>query len=326
MVLMVVLVIATGSVMGAVAGSVGATLVELLVARQLQPLSFRGPGGVTPAAMWGLAAPLMVYGAALQLVGKIDLFALSALGGSASDAGYYGAAQNLAVAPGLFALALGPLLLATLVRQRRAGHDDDARRVGRSALRATFVLVPFAALIGGAAAEIVRVIFGASFAPAGPLLALLFGAGVAISTMAVAVSIITAIDHPRIVSAIGIGVVAVAIAGHLVFIPRFGMIGAALVTAGAGTLGALVAVVLVHREWGVHAYTTLVRATVIAAPAYWAASRIETPHPLGLIVKLTVLSAAVLASFLLLGELAPAERRRWLDARPRWRPARASAD
>ncbi|MDB4881829.1 MAG: putative polysaccharide transport protein [Gemmatimonadetes bacterium] len=322
MVLIVVLVEATGSVMGAVAGSVGATLVELIVAQWLQPISLEGRSGVRPAAMWGLAAPLMVYGAAMQLFSKVDLFALSALGGSASDAGYYGAAQNLAVAPGLFALALGPLLLATLVRLRRAGHDDEARVVGRSALRVTFALIPFAALVGGAAPEIVRVIFGPSFAPAAPLLALLFAAAVAIATMAVTVAIITAIDHPRVVSVIGVSVLALAIGGHVLLIPRLGATGAALVTAGTAAVGALVSVALVHRAWHVHAYATLVRAASIGVPAYWVSSAFATQRPLALVLKMSLLSILVIGAFLALGELEPAERRQWWALRPRWRTAR----
>ena len=326
MALIVVIVEATGSVMGAVAGSVGATVVELLVALRLQPLSLRGRGGVRLAQMWSLAAPLMVYGAAMQLFSKVDLFALSALGGSASEAGFYGAAQNLAVAPGLFALALGPLLLATLVRLHRAGQGEEARVVGRSALRVTYALIPFAALVGGAATQIMHVIFGPAFATAGPLLALLFAAAVALAAMAVAVAIITAVDHPRLVSVIGVSVLGAAIVGHLLLIPRLGAVGAALVSAGVGAVGALVSVALVHRVWHVHAYATLARAVLIAGPAYWASSVVATARPLALVLELTVLSLLVVAAFLAIGELAPGERRYWWALRPRWISARVGVD
>jgi O-antigen/teichoic acid export membrane protein len=324
MVLIVALVWATRSVMAAVAGSVGATLVELLVARSVQPIPLRERGGIAPAQMWGVAAPLMLYGTTMQLFGKVDLLALSALGGTARDAGLYGAAQNLAVAPGLFALAIGPLLLATLARMRRIGHTDEARLVGRAALRVTFVLVPFAALVAGTATELVHVVFGASFDAAGPLLALLFASAVAIAVMAVAVAIITAADHQRVVSLLGVVVLAGALVGHATLIPRFGASGAALVTTVAATAGALVSVALVHRTWRVHAYGTLLRATLIAAPAYWAASALATPGAALLALELVVLSVAVLAAFVLTGELDADERRRWLVHLPFRRVARVS--
>jgi O-antigen/teichoic acid export membrane protein len=316
MVLIVVLVQATRSVMAAVAGSVGATLVELLVARSMQPIPLRERGGIATAQMWGVAAPLMLYGATMQLFSKVDLLALSALGGSTRDAGLYGAAQNLAVAPGLFALALGPQLLATLARMRRIGQTDEARRVGRAALRVSYALVPFAALVAGTASELVRVVFGTSFTAAGPLLALLFASAVSTAVMAVAVAIITAADHQRVVSLLGVGVLAGALAGHATLIPRLGATGAAIVTTVAATVGALVAVGLVHRTWKVHAYATLLRATCIAVPAYWAASAVATPGAALLALKLVVLSVAIVAAFVVSGELDADERRRWLVRMP----------
>jgi O-antigen/teichoic acid export membrane protein len=326
MVLIVVLVQATRSVMAAVAGSVGATLIELLVARRFQPLSLREPGGIRPAELWSVAAPLMLYGTAMQLFGKIDLLALSALGGTARDAGLYGAAQNLAVPPGLFALALGPLLLATLARLHRSGKDAEARTVARTALRVTYALVPFAALVAATAPDLVRIVFGPSFIAAGALLGPLFAAAVAIATMAVAVAIITAADHQRLVSWLGVGVLGAALVGHVILIPRLGAVGAALVTAAAATVGALASVALVHRTWGVHAYATLLRAALIACPAYWAAISIATPRAPGLVLKLALLSCAVVAMFVLSGELSADERRKWLVRPPFSRAARAGAE
>ena len=124
LVFIVVLVRLTGSVMGAVVGSVCATVVELLVARWRQRIPLRGHSTVTRSMLWSVAAPLMIYGVSQQLFGRIDLFALSALSHSPVDAGLYAAAQNLSVAPGLFAMAIGPLLLATLARLRRSGAEN----------------------------------------------------------------------------------------------------------------------------------------------------------------------------------------------------------
>ncbi|HEX7977919.1 MAG TPA: oligosaccharide flippase family protein [Gemmatimonadaceae bacterium] len=328
LVFIVVLVRLTGSVMGAVVGSVGATLVELLVARWREPIPFRGHSTVTRSMLWSVAAPLMLYGVSQQLYSRIDLFALSALSRSPVDAGLYAAAQNLAVAPGLFALAIGPLLLATLTRLRRSGAEDQARRVGRDALRVTIGLVPLAAIVAGAAPEIVRVIFGASFVASGPLLALLFAGGVALALMTVAVSIITAIDQQRVVSMIGLAVLAAAVVGHLVMIPRFGALGAATVTTACGTMGALVSLACVHRMWGVHAYATMARAAALALPAYWLASHLAGVGGglLVLVLALGLMTAGVAVAFVVLGELDAAERRRWRAVWPSGSPAQAGRE
>jgi O-antigen/teichoic acid export membrane protein len=269
--------------------------------------------------MWRVVAPLVVYGAAMQLFSKIDLFALSALRGAGADVGLYAAAQNLAVPPGLFALSLAPLLLATLGRLRRDGAEAHARRVARDALRVALALVPFAALVAGTADDLVRVVFGPSFGGSGLLLALLFGAGVALVVMSVAVSIVTAMDAQGIVSVLGIGVLASALAGHLLLIPRFGAVGAAMATTIAGVAGGMASVALVHRLGGVRAYGTLLRAALIAVPTYWIAVRTPTSGGVALAAKLALLSAVVMFAFAALGELDAGDRSRIRAAWPRRR-------
>ena len=324
--LIVVLVRITGSVMGAVVGSVGATAVELLVARWFERVPVRGRSPIGWSRMWRVAAPLLVYGAAMQLFSKIDLFALSALRGTGADVGLYAAAQNLAVPPGLFALSLAPLLLATLGRLRRDGAEADARRIARDALRVSLALVPFAALVAGTADDLVRVVFGPSFGGAGLLLALLFAAGVALVVMSVSVSIVTAMDAQGVVSVLGIGVLAGALAGHLLLIPRFGAVGAATVTAIAGVAGGMASVALVHRLSGVHAYGTLVRAALIAVPTYWLAVRTPTSGGVALAAKLALLSALVVGAIVALGELDADDRSRIRATWPRRRLVPAGSE
>jgi O-antigen/teichoic acid export membrane protein len=303
MVLIVTLVSVTGSVMAAVIGSVGATFVEVVTARRYQHVPLRERGGVTVRQMWGLAAPLLVYGVAMQLYVKVDLFALSALGGTKVQAGYYAAAQNLAVAPGLFAMSFAPLLLATLGRLNRSGDHAEARWLGRTALRITVALIPIAALVAATSGDIVRVIFGAAFVSAAPLLALLFFAAVALAVTSVSVAILTAASRPGVVSLLGIGVLGTAVTGHLILIPLLGPPGAATVTAATGGAGALIALLIVHRVWHVQVYATAIRAILIGAPVYWAAVTIATPAFWSLIAKLVLLSAAAAGAFVLLGEM-----------------------
>jgi O-antigen/teichoic acid export membrane protein len=308
--LIVALVRITGSIMGAVLGSVGATAVELLVAQRLGSVPLRGRSTIAWSRMWQVAAPLVVYGAAMQLFSKIDLFILSAFRGASADAGLYAAAQNLAVPPGLFALALAPLLLATLGRLRRAGAEADARRVARDALRVSTALVPMAAVVAGTANELVRVVFGPSFVGSGVLLALLFAAGVALVVTSVSVSVVTAMDTHGVVSVLGVGVLAGALVGHLVLIPRYGALGAAIVTACASIAGGLASVMLVHRSWHVNAYPTLVRGALIAGPIYWLATLLPVSGGIAVVTKLAGLSALVVLAFVATGELDADEMRR----------------
>ncbi|MGH9945055.1 MAG: lipopolysaccharide biosynthesis protein [Pyrinomonadaceae bacterium] len=152
--LLVVVFVELGlSVTGAILGSVGATVVELLVSRAFLKLPWRHPARMPARRLWGYALPLFFFVLSLRLFDKLDLFALKALSGTVEDAGFYGAAQNLSILPGLFALSFSPLLISALAR---AGDPQLGRTLARDALRFAVLLVPLGALFAGASWEIVR--------------------------------------------------------------------------------------------------------------------------------------------------------------------------
>jgi peptidoglycan biosynthesis protein MviN/MurJ (putative lipid II flippase) len=99
-----------------------------------------------------------------------------------------------------------------------------------------------------------------------------------------------------------------ALAGHLLLIPRLGAAGAALVTTLVAMTGAVVAVALVRRAWGiVPPAGTAVRSAAVCAGAYAAAAGWHVPIPL-LPVKLLAIAATVPVALLALGEFDAAER------------------
>ncbi|NOT08234.1 MAG: teichoic acid transporter, partial [Gemmatimonadales bacterium] len=221
----------------------------------------------------------------------------------------YAAAQNLAVAPGLFSLAFSPLLLAALGRHTRQGATERVRLVARDALRVAVGLTPFAFLVAATSGEIVELVFGAAFRDAGPLLALLFAAGIAVAVSSVAASIAAAANHQRAAGRLGLTLVALAIAGHLTLIPRWGAEGAAVATALSALVVAVASLGLVYRTWRLSAFPTLVRGLVLGGLLYLPALSWTTPG-IWLVVKLALLSAVALAGYRVLGEFTPEEWRR----------------
>ncbi|MBA3316502.1 MAG: oligosaccharide flippase family protein, partial [Gemmatimonadales bacterium] len=100
--LLVVLFVELGrSIEGAVLGSIGASLIELAVCRFFVRPAFSLRAAFQVGKLWGYAAPLLLSAVALRLYDKLDLVALTALGGTPEQAGHYGAAQNLAILPSL---------------------------------------------------------------------------------------------------------------------------------------------------------------------------------------------------------------------------------
>lgn len=308
LVLMVVLVGAGLSVNGAVAAVIGASVVELAVARRFVRVPWRGRSAYPVGKLLGAAAPLFLVGICLRLFDKLDLFLLKALGASAAVAGVYGAAQNLSVVPGLFAMSFAPLLLGTLTRLRRDGQEEHARAMGRDAMRLVILLVPFAAMAAGAAPEIVRLVAGAEFAGATGLLRWLIFGALGVVLISVATTVLVADDRSWWTLVVAGPTVALAAAGQLWAIPRWGALGAAAVTTACAWLGAVTAVVLAswHGRGGVPA-GSVARSMVVSAAAGAVAWWWPMPGWL-VVVKLAVMSAGVLAGYLALGELDARER------------------
>ncbi len=273
--LVVLLVEAGLSVTGALLGVVGSSTVELLLSRW-----YLGPGML--ADQGRVAIPMQRYGTMLFLsslclicYNGMDLFMLKVLGGTAKQAGIYNAAQSLSFLPGLFSLTFSSLLLATLSRLLADGHEARAKELGRDAMRITLWLVPVVAIIAGSAQEIVLAVFGSAFVPAAPLLALLIVGGVANVMLIVSLTIMTAMGRPARTVAFSAPLVPLALAGHLLLIPRWGAPGAALVTVVVSFVGACAAVANVYDLWKVWPPVwTLLRSLLIglvagAGSAWW---------------------------------------------------------
>lgn len=296
------LVYAGFSITGALLGVIGSSAAELCLSRwYLGSGMFRKQASVTlPIQRYG--AFLFLSSLCLIFFNGMDLFMLKILGGTAAQAGIYSAAQSLSLLPGLFSLTFSSLLLATLSRQLAAQHQDGARELARDAMRVTLWLLPVAAIIAGAAPEVVHVVFGSAFVSAGPLLALLIVGAVSNVMLMVAITIMTAAGLPARTVMLTAPLVPLALVGHLVLIPRLGQQGAALVTAVVSLFGSSVAVAGVHALWGVWPpVTTLLRSLMIGLVVGAAAWLWPTPGLL-VFVKLIMLGMMSLLGYWWVGE------------------------
>jgi O-antigen/teichoic acid export membrane protein len=257
--------------------------------------------------LWGYAAPLLLSAIALRLYDRLDLVMLTALGGTPEQAGHYGAAQNLAILPGLFATSFGPLLISTLTRAYRDHDATAAQGIGRDAIRWVLLLLPFAGLVAGSATGIVPLVFGPAFGPTAPLLAPLFFAAVALVLVSVTTAILLAAGHPGLTLAITGPLPLVAAIGYAALIPRAGPQGAALVTLAAAAIAAMALVLAVRRTCGIWPpAATLLRTGAVCAAAYTAAAHwpaVGAP----VVIKLGVIGSGIVIAFLLTGELTAAE-------------------
>jgi O-antigen/teichoic acid export membrane protein len=306
------------AVPGAILGSIGASLAECALGRCYVRPSLFGHSHFPARAFLSYAGFLFLSGLSLNLYNKLDLFMLKMLGGTAVQAGIYGAVQNLSVVPSLFAFAFSSLLLSTLSHLLHTGESLMAKKMGREAMRFIIGLLPFAGLVAGVAPEVVNLIFGPDFLPAAPLLAVLIFGALALVMVAVTTAILTAAGKPGWTFALTGPLLPFALLGHLVLIPRLGMIGASLTTAGFAGLDAVATILAVHRCWRIlPPGGTFVRSVLICGGAYALAFLWPAPGLL-LVLKVLVLGLLIGLAFLLLGEFSADEITLGRSLRP-WR-------
>ena len=302
-------VVAGLGVEGAIWGAIGASICELAFCRWKVPFAV-SRSSLPARDLWQMALPLLCCALILRVFDKIDLFMLSGMGATTDVAALYGAAQNLALAPGIFTLAFAPMLLAAIARTQRAGDTTRALSQSRDALRAVFLLTPFAALVSATSPQIVVWLFGARFAPAAPVLALLLWAATALALISVCNALLLAFNKVAWALGLLLPLVFLTPLAHTFVIPIHGAIGAASVTLVLAAACALMNVFAVRKLCSVTIPTlTVLRAAVVSAMIYASASFVSG-EGVWLVPQLLVFTILIGALLLILGEWQPHEKAR----------------
>lgn len=295
------------SIKGAILGSIGASLVEILISRRYVRLPFFGHALLPNRVFWNVGLMLFLSGLSLNGYASLGLVMLKLFGGTAQEAGIYGAAQNLSILPGIFSMAFAPLLFSTLSGMLAVGEGAQAKLIARTTMRMVLVLLPIAAMVSGAASEIVILFFGQAFAPAAPIFALLIWGAVALVIISVSMTVVTAAAPPRLTILLSAPLVGLAIVGYWAIIPAFGAVGAASVTALVSGFGAVMGVLMVYRLWAIFPPgSTLCRSIFIGVLAH-AVAIIWPVTGFFVLVKLTVISVFILLMYLLFREFSADE-------------------
>ncbi|KPQ37362.1 MAG: Membrane protein involved in the export of O-antigen and teichoic acid [Phormidesmis priestleyi Ana] len=296
------------SINGAIIGSLGASVVELIMARWFVRPPLLSQSSFPPQRLFGYALPLFLFAMSLRLFDKLDLFMLKILGGTVAQAGVYGAAQNLAFVPGIFALSFSPLLLSTLNSSLRAGDLLQAKQMGANSVRTVVALIPFAALAAAASVPIVSVVYGQAFERAGPVLAVLIFAAMALMMVSVVTAILTAAGRPKLTAILVAPMLPLSVLGYVLFVPSFGAMGACWVNLVASVFGAAAAMVALYKIWAIAPpLMTFVRGAIASILIYAIGVKWITPDP-SFLWKLLALCLVIPVILLCLGELSKAER------------------
>jgi O-antigen/teichoic acid export membrane protein len=282
------------SILAVIATCIGASIVELAVGR-LSLGSLKTPETHNSTALVRLAASLMVSTLSIAIIGKMDLFIIKTLGWPAQQAGFYAAAQNLALMPGIFGQAISAVVLSTLTRINADKQMVIFRKVAQQSLHAGLCLVPIIGVVAGGATEIAILCFGATFQSAATFLPLLFMGAVAQVVFSLIMATLTAGGHAGLTALLAAPLVFIALAGHLWSIPLWGPLGAAWTTALTMLVGAVGAYVAMRRLLFVRlCFASLVRAVTLSVIG-WVAIINTPPDPLWRLSGIGVFSIILVA-------------------------------
>ena len=173
--LLVIGLAATFGLRGAILGFAVAPGLGLIV-------GFRRPGR-GPAAplreLGSISVPLVGFAAMTTLQLSVDLLFVKAANLSPGAAGYYTAAQNIAVIPYFVMSAAGQVLFPTIASRLGAGDLTGARGALQRGFRYGLIaVVPAVAFLAVTRDEVVRLLFSERYIPAaGPLAILALGYG-----------------------------------------------------------------------------------------------------------------------------------------------------
>ncbi len=303
LVLILILVGGGLSIRGAILAVIGASIVKLAVARVFVRPALWGRFPLPLRRLGGFALPVFLYSAGMQLFQPLGLMVVKALDPLPGSAGFYAAAQNLMIPPFLLAAALAPVLLSTLTSLSRSGRREEAGRMMAQAMRLVICLLPFAGVVAGSASDIVILIYGRPFVPAGPPLALLIFASLGLTLNSANGAALMAAERPGLIFALTAPLTPVALGAYLWLVPRFGMAGAAGATLALAWLTAGVTSLAVFRIWSTGpGPATLLRSLAATAIAYALSSAWSASGP-WLALELVVTGAAAVLALRLLGEL-----------------------
>lgn len=157
------------------------------------------------------------------------------------EVGYYGVALRLASLALALPMIASRALLPEFSWLKGTGRDEELR-AAYPKLCKVMALVAIPLAFGGAAVAgaLVRLLYGADFAGAGPATAILLAGSVVSAGAGPATAAVLTGHRPRFVIEIGIAAVAVNVVLDILLIPRYGLVAAAAVTVAVQTASVIV--------------------------------------------------------------------------------------
>lgn len=252
---------------GAVAGMAGGAALGAVTAAAMLRRHVPGPvDGDRARALLRVGAPLLPASIAAWVVSVSDRLLLLRLDNLA-EVGLYGAAARVALVPNLAISAFMLGWLPFALRIQRAAGAARLYAAGLSLFVAAGAIVTLLSVPLGEG--VLRLVSGASFAPAGRVIWLLVAGAVAYGAYAMLNVGVMIVRRTAIIGLVTAAAAIVNVAANLVLIPRLGYLGAGIATLAAYLVSAAalyaVGQRLMHVPYELRYLVTIVVLTLVAA-------------------------------------------------------------
>ncbi len=243
-VLILIVVELGGGVPEATLTWLGASIVELVIARSLSGLRVHGPR-VPTRALAVASIPLFVAAVCLKFTDGLDLIIVKSVTTS-ELAGLYAGATNLALVPAFLGMALMPVILSSVSDRRKREGRASAGRAGAAWLRLGFLALPAAAIGAALSPEITQLVLGAGFAQSAEFFPYLLAACAGRVWLALATAFLAGLDLATIAAKFAVAYLIASPLGVFGGLFLGGVVGAAAgyaIVAWIGVVGLLVVLI-----------------------------------------------------------------------------------
>ena len=221
----------------------------------------------------------------LQIVMSLDLFMVKAILKDDVSAGYYNAASTLARIPYFLLQALSFILLPSVAKLTKPGESrKEAVQFIADVLRYLIALiVPSVAFAAATSKALVRLFYSTDYIPAAPVLTVLIVGLGALAFYLLLANITAGAGKTKVTIAITALIIVISFISGRVFIPLYGLIGAAYHTTLASLIGFALLAIYTFRVFGIKApvrsiVNIIVASAVAVAPTYiWKVAPILLP-------------------------------------------------
>ncbi|MGH8427253.1 MAG: oligosaccharide flippase family protein, partial [Gammaproteobacteria bacterium] len=218
---------------------------------------------------YGFAAMFAMVG--VFALGWVDKFVLAWLAGSRAVGLYQTAAQLSAAAPVLVLGALAAIVLPAAAHSMALGDDAHKRAILIASTKwAFFLVLPFVAVLMAAPGDFITSFYGGRYAEAAPVLRILALGQLANGATGLCGALLTLWGGQRLWAVLSLGAILFTVVADLFAIPRWSLMGAAVVTAGVNWLLYSAGIMLVAKKAGGLPYGTqfLVGPLAALVPAF----------------------------------------------------------